>query len=564
MGNVIKTYFSDHNNIVFDGSDLSDSEFEDIETADDIEMNNVLSDNSLDAAVQSCNKENKISKILPEKIITLKDVNEIFEQLDDMDLISLLFLLDFNQIELNRTQKQNALFQWATENVRLNEQKWQRKLVEALTIIQNFKILKKYGFNKTDLKNEYFPNLEFSAKYVNVFRKCIYCICNALSLQNEINFLNEVKADFQSKNMVFKEFCQLELYFIYWLKIKYISKRNLSNVKQIFKILDLHAPSEKLRMFSNSLDRDLDDGNKINEDNGNISDEDDRTIFHEDDRPIDDEFLKRVLPPSHLPVESTSQQDNVKSSKSRSRLSSLSPQPFENKNNNVYDMSGKKMLLVINQTAFYNEVDPRYKHLLPTFTQEQLQERNGSEKDAENLKDCFGNLGFQVIIQNNLTHLELERCIKTTVKQLDHSYSCLFVCILSHGIKGVVYGVNSCEVRVDKIRHLMCENVFLKKKPKVLILQSCQGPECQSNFVEESEEDLATDFPVQNIIEKAPLYDANFLTCWSTVPGYSSIRNKKHGSWFIQILCEKINELHDSTHFEDILTNVISQVSEKK
>lgn len=56
------------------------------------------------------------------------------------------------------------------------------------------------------------------------------------------------------------------------------------------------------------------------------------------------------------------------------------------------------------------------------------------------------------------------------------NYSTFFVCILSHGIEGHVYGVNSLPVRVDKIYDSMQKKVG---QPKVLILQSCQGTACQ-------------------------------------------------------------------------------------
>lgn len=45
---------------------------------------------------------------------------------------------------------------------------------------------------------------------------------------------------------------------------------------------------------------------------------------------------------------------------------------------------------------------------------------------------------------------------------------------------------------------------------------------------------LTTDGP------EAPLTTADLLVFWATVPGYSAIRDKNNGSWFIQSLCDSI------------------------
>lgn len=47
----------------------------------------------------------------------------------------------------------------------------------------------------------------------------------------------------------------------------------------------------------------------------------------------------------------------------------------------------------------------------------------------------------------------------------------------------VVYGANSCKIRISEIQETMCKtNPVLKGKPKVLILQCCQGSKCQTGI----------------------------------------------------------------------------------
>lgn len=38
---------------------------------------------------------------------------------------------------------------------------------------------------------------------------------------------------------------------------------------------------------------------------------------------------------------------------------------------------------------------------------------------------------------------------------------------------------------------------------------------------------------------------SDFLTCVSSIPGYTSFRDREKGSWFIQTLCEKLAKHSD-------------------
>lgn len=56
----------------------------------------------------------------------------------------------------------------------------------------------------------------------------------------------------------------------------------------------------------------------------------------------------------------------------------------------------------------------------------------------------------------------------------------------------------------------------------------------------------------------------DFLTGISTVPGYASFRHIENGSWYIQTLCRKVDELGDHKHFYDILTAVNYDVGRRR
>lgn len=95
-----------------------------------------------------------------------------------------------------------------------------------------------------------------------------------------------------------------------------------------------------------------------------------------------------------------------------------------------------------------------------------------------------------------------------------------------------MYGADSVAVSIDDIRKILISRQLLTK-PKILIVQACQGEETlQATTLEE-------DGP-----HNLPIY-SDILTCVSSVAGFTSFRDTQKGSWFIQTLCKKLNELSD-------------------
>jgi caspase-like apoptosis-related cysteine protease len=46
------------------------------------------------------------------------------------------------------------------------------------------------------------------------------------------------------------------------------------------------------------------------------------------------------------------------------------------------------------------------------------------------------------------------------------------------------------------------------------------------------------------------------IVCYSTIPGYASLRNTSTGTWFGEILAHKIAKHAHEMHLEDILKQV--------
>ncbi|XP_044537144.1 caspase-3-like [Gracilinanus agilis] len=185
----------------------------------------------------------------------------------------------------------------------------------------------------------------------------------------------------------------------------------------------------------------------------------------------------------------------------------------------------------------------------------ELLSRDGTEKDAANLKDIFKSLKYEVRDKNNLTCKEIINYLKSVSRE-DHSQRSSFVCvILSHGEEGVIFGTDgsvelkslTCFFRGDKCRSLT-------GKPKLFIIQACQGTELDSGVQTDSgtDEDVAC--------QKIPV-EADFLYAYSTVPGYYSWRNSKDGSWFIQALCAVLKQYAHKLEIMQLLTQVNRKVA---
>lgn len=131
----------------------------------------------------------------------------------------------------------------------------------------------------------------------------------------------------------------------------------------------------------------------------------------------------------------------------------------------------------------------------------------------------------------------------------------MVVCILSHGFEGHVYASDTVAMKIERIEQLLAAPTLLRK-PKLLIVQACQGEETQELMASSSDVgELESDGPVE-VKTKTALVDVNAadednhpLRCdmcvaMSTIPGYVSYRNTVHGSWFVQTLCEVMTKSH--------------------
>ncbi|CAI9623940.1 unnamed protein product [Staurois parvus] len=189
--------------------------------------------------------------------------------------------------------------------------------------------------------------------------------------------------------------------------------------------------------------------------------------------------------------------------------------------------------------------------------------REGTDKDAEDLCKCFGDLGFEVNRYNDRSCDQMRGLLQDEADS-NHRDSACFACILlSHGEEGQIYGKDGLipiKTLTTLFRGDKCES--LVGKPKLFFIQACQGPKHDKGV-------QTDDGPANSSLEvdahsgdRIPV-EADFLCFYSTVPGYVCWRNTDEGRWFIQALCDVLNQYGKQLEMNHILLRVNNLVATK-
>ncbi|KAL3988099.1 5-hydroxytryptamine receptor 3 [Sarotherodon galilaeus] len=187
-------------------------------------------------------------------------------------------------------------------------------------------------------------------------------------------------------------------------------------------------------------------------------------------------------------------------------------------------------------------------------------QRAGTDKDAQSLAEVFRWLGFRVLMCKDLTKDQMDQALtcvasladmsqlqKFNFKEWDGSsfvdpqqvlaHGDAFICsILSHGKKGAVLGTDRNPLPIIEITRKFsgCDQSVLTGKPKVFLIQACQGSRIQLGVqLMETDDDTSP-----STIPK----DADVLVVMATVEDHAAVRDKSDGSWFIQSLCKQLKE----------------------
>ncbi|NWU67184.1 CASP8 protein, partial [Pterocles burchelli] len=185
-----------------------------------------------------------------------------------------------------------------------------------------------------------------------------------------------------------------------------------------------------------------------------------------------------------------------------------------------------------------------------------LKDRNGTDVDAAALRRVFSKLHFKIAECRDLTAEEIRKTVNIYRCEDHKDKDCFICCILSHGKKGIIYGVDGQEVPIQELTASFtgqnCRS--LAGKPKVFFVQACQGEACQKGVTIETdsgEQDSSVETDARFQLDCIP-EEADFLLGMATLQDYVSYRNPKQGTWYIQALCQHLE--YSCPRGEDILT----------
>ncbi|GAA6222437.1 ciliogenesis-associated TTC17-interacting protein [Lates japonicus] len=209
--------------------------------------------------------------------------------------------------------------------------------------------------------------------------------------------------------------------------------------------------------------------------------------------------------------------------------------------------------------------------------------RRGTDKDAQRLAEVFSWLGFKVLMCKDQTRDKMDQALnyfaslnensqlqEFSVKewfgtefidsqQVPKHGDAFICCILSHGEEGVVCGIDWKPLSIKRITRTFkaTEESALRGKPKVFLIQACQGGKVQRGVPDDLEADASPS-------SSSPEY-ADVLVAIATVEEHKAFRDPVDGSWFIQSLCQQLEERCKSHEdIETILRHVKYEVSQKE
>lgn len=188
--------------------------------------------------------------------------------------------------------------------------------------------------------------------------------------------------------------------------------------------------------------------------------------------------------------------------------------------------------------------------------------REGTSLDAKRLKVTFGNLGFDVEVHNDFTHSEIVDKIDK-VSQLDHSDNdCLCVITLTHGVQNDLLCARDVIYKSDRLWKPFAADkcLTLAGKPKLFFIQACRGDESDSGIILSPRSLIQTETDTTVVSYAIPTH-ADFLIAHSSIQGFFTWRNPLEGTWYIQCLCDILDQHGTTMDLMSILTLTARKVA---
>lgn len=155
---------------------------------------------------------------------------------------------------------------------------------------------------------------------------------------------------------------------------------------------------------------------------------------------------------------------------------------------------------------------------------------------------------FKVEVHDDLKASDMFSKVKEFAER-DHTQMDAFACcVLSHGEKGAVLGIDGEPLEIRNITLTFAKCNTLASKPKLFFIQACQGNSGQeavwvADGHEGSTEEGRYEEDARMVLRNSLPKEADFLIGMATVEHYQSFRHTKDGSIYIQELCRQLENL---------------------
>ncbi|CAL8332845.1 unnamed protein product [Boreogadus saida] len=219
-----------------------------------------------------------------------------------------------------------------------------------------------------------------------------------------------------------------------------------------------------------------------------------------------------------------------------------------------------------------------------------LSNRDGAEKDEQDMSKLLISLGYNVEQHRDLSGAKMDDAVERFSKdpRLATTDS-VFVVIMSHGVKGAIFGIDHCkgvhdQFPIDNIyKHLDSAHCpKLLNKPKVIIIQACRGDRDGSAIVTDGPGSVPEQAPVVQVDAALPPHLADevdadieedasnrvhkekdmvsLLSCTADTVSY---RHKSQGSFFIQHLVEIFKRHAHEDHIDELFRKVLKRFEDE-
>lgn len=465
----------------------------------------------------------------------------------------------------------NLLHDWALRSGPF----WREKLVEGLLILKSFSNLKKLDLDLDLLIKHFLPYCLQTSLFIHPMKKILYSVCESFDSKDTKSVVSTVLRDCPSIKLETLDFEYLEYFLLKLFRHQYIQlgafnvqsyltirsdSAVASNIQKFVAILkslnftehcdDLLAMQEFLNKYPNDIKPLVTLSDASFPDIGHLSIKN-PTIPKQK---IIQDNPQHAMPTANFQLQRHSlQQNNMKGS-----TSSVQPSTsLLDDNHGHYTIQNSTpigLFVIINQVVFKNEKNP---DLIAD-----LGERVGSDEDVKRLTKSWISLGFKVVVFTNLNYhdtLLKIRLAATTMVSPEHSVFAL--CFLTHGAKGSVFAADGVGIKIEKIEQMLyvSEAPELAGKPKIIFIQACQGQDKLSLL---KHYEPQHDGPQPSASLTSPDKSDMFVHC-STVPNFASYRDPDKGTWFIQCLCNHLDQQKGDFDFVKLCILVNGEVGRK-